>query len=51
MAGFHIIVGVKSQIRSALMNKEQQMTTMNLMKTEIFFIELNVEEKKRPRPI
>ena len=47
MAGFHIIAGFKSQIRSALMNREHLLTTLDMIKTEALLIELKVEEKKK----
>jgi hypothetical protein len=47
MAGFHIIAGVKANIRSALMDKEDQLNTFDLIKAEALKIERRLEEKSK----
>ena len=47
MAGFHIIAGFKATIRSILMEKEDQLTTLDLIKAEALKIERRLEEKQR----
>ena len=47
MAGFHIIAGFKANIRSALMDKEDQLTTLDLIKAEALKIERRLEEKSK----
>ena len=45
MAGFHIIAGFKANIRSALMDKKDTITTLDLIKAETLNIERRFEEK------
>ena len=45
MAGFHIIAGFKTNIRSALMDSEDTLTTLDLIKAEALKIERRLEEK------
>ena len=47
MAGFHIIAGFKATIRTILMDKEEQLTTLDLIKGEALKIERRLEEKQR----
>jgi hypothetical protein len=47
MAGFHIIAGFKANIRSALMDKEDTLTTLDLIKAEALKIERRLEEKSK----
>ena len=46
MAGFHIIAGFKATIRSILMDKEVQLTTVDLIKAEALIIKRRLEEKQ-----
>jgi hypothetical protein len=46
MARFQIISEFKAQIRSALMNKEHQLTTLDMIKTEALLIEFKEEKKE-----
>ena len=46
MAGFHIIAGVKATIRSILMDKEEQLTTLDLIKTEALKFDRRLEKSK-----
>ena len=45
MAGFHIIAGFKANMRSALMDKEDTLTTLDLIKAEALKNERRLEEK------
>ena len=47
IAGYHVMAGFKAQIRSALMNREGELTTLNRIKAEALNIELRLEEKKK----
>ena len=47
MAGFHIIAGFKANIRSALMDKEDTLTTLDQIKAEALKIERRLEEKSK----
>jgi hypothetical protein len=47
MAGFHIIAGFKANIRSALMDKEDTLTTLDQIKAEALKIERRLEEKAK----
>ena len=46
MVGFHIIVRFEATIRSILMDKEEQLTTLDLIKTEALKIERRLEKSK-----
>ena len=45
-AGFYIISGFKASIRSNLMDRDAQLTTLDLIKEEALKIEIRQEEKK-----
>ena len=45
MVGFHIIAGFKANIRSAVMDKGDTLTTLDLIKAEALKIERRLEEK------
>ena len=47
MAGFQIIASFSATIRSILMEKEDQFTTLDLIKAEALNIEKRLEEKQR----
>ena len=46
-AGFYIISGFKASIRSNLMDRDAQLTTLDLIKEEALKIEIRQEEKKK----